>query len=49
MLAMPIFLSDDYDGLRTFYNKLDAKDQETIVLTRAQANAGGDAAKKPGS
>jgi hypothetical protein len=45
MLAMPMFLTDDYEGLRGFYNKLDAKDQETIVLTRAPATAAGDATK----
>jgi len=49
MLAMPMFLPDDYGGLRSFYSKLDAKDQETIVLTRAPATAGGDSVKKPGS
>jgi hypothetical protein len=49
MLAMPMFLPDDYDGLRSFYSKLDAKDEETIVLTRVQPNASGDVIKKPGS
>jgi hypothetical protein len=49
MLAMPLFLPGDYDGLRGFYGKLDAKDQETIVLSRAPGAAAGDASKKPGS
>jgi hypothetical protein len=44
-----MFLPDDYDGLRSFYSKLDAKDEETIVLTRVQPNASGDVIKKPGS
>ncbi len=49
MLAMPVFLPADYDASRGFYGKLDAKDQETIVLSRAPAVAEGDGAKKPGS
>jgi hypothetical protein len=47
MLGLPIFQPDEYDGLRGFYNKLDAKDQETIVLKRSAANAG--AAANPGN
>ncbi len=32
-----IFPSEDYPELRSFYSKLEAKDQEPLVLTRAEA------------
>ena len=34
-----LFTSDEYAGLRDFYNKVEAKDQESLVLTRASTVA----------
>ncbi len=34
-----LFASDSYPDLRSFYEKIEAKDQETLVLTRAAAAA----------
>jgi hypothetical protein len=47
-VADPIFLPKEYDDLKSFYGKLETKDQETIVLTHT-APASAAAAAKPGS
>lgn len=36
-LAETIFLPKEYDDLKTFYGKLESKEQETVVLTHANA------------
>jgi hypothetical protein len=37
-MGQAIFLPTDYDDLKSFYGKLESKDQETIVLTHAPVN-----------
>jgi len=39
LLGEPIYLTKEYSDLRTFYNKFETKDQESIVLTSASPTA----------
>ncbi len=41
-VGTPVFAPSEYPDLRSFYTKLEAKDQETVVLTRPATNAGGE-------
>jgi hypothetical protein len=43
-IGIPLFFPADYGALKTFYGKLEAKDQETLVLTRVPATATAPAA-----
>jgi hypothetical protein len=48
-VGQPIFLPTEYADLKSFYGKLETKDQETIVLTHAAvAPAAVSAVTKPG-
>ncbi len=46
-LASPFFMPAEYDELRTFYTKIDNKDQESIILTRAVPAATASVTTKP--
>ena len=39
-VAKTFFMPDDYPDLRSFYGKLEAKDQETLILTHAAVSTG---------
>jgi hypothetical protein len=41
VLAVSLYAPQEYNGLRDFYQKMTAKDEEQAVLTVAQAGAGG--------
>jgi hypothetical protein len=41
-LGTPVFTPSEYPDLRSFYTKLEAKDQETVVLTRPANKTGGE-------
>ena len=40
IIGNTLFYSKEYSNLRTFYSKLEAKDQESVVLTRPAASPG---------
>jgi hypothetical protein len=47
-IGTPIFMAAEYSDLRSFYTKLENKDQESIVLTRAVPGAATIPTAKPG-
>ena len=48
-MAQAIFLPNEYGDLKGFYDKLETKDQETIVLTRAAGTVPVANVSKPGT
>ena len=41
VVGRPIFGPDSYKDLRGFYNKVQSKDQESVVLIRSAAGSAG--------
>ena len=48
-LGSPLFAATEYPGLKNFYAKLESKDQEPIILTRAPVAASAAPAKPGGN